>query len=380
MKSMDRAIEMAVEIISNSGREKPADRVLRDRLRIVPRSQGELRASISKAVFAWFKWHRCLDVLIPSVESVLDAVKMNGRFQANPETFDTDSLRQRVIPRWYREAHECEDGWMRSLQLDSRLWLRARSGRQGALMEGVGGVERVNAGPWPNSLEYLGNDDLFRTAAFHRGDFEIQDICSQAVGLMCEPVFGETWWDACAGEGGKTLHLSDLMENKGLIWATDPARWRLEKLKRRAARAGVYNYRAVPWSNTGVLPTRNQFDGVLVDAPCSGVGTWQRNPHARWTTGPKDIRELADIQIRLLSMCGQALKPGGKIIYAVCTLTQEETESVADAFEEQDEGMEAMPLSNPFEANGPRHSRIWLWPQKTGGNGMFIAAWKRRKG
>src|SRR5436305_4189145 len=83
-----------------------------------------------------------------------------------------------------------------------------------------------------NILRYDGEEDLFRTPEFHAGEFEIQDICSQLVGLLCAPKPGETWWDACAGEGGKTLHLSDLMENKGLIWACDRAEWRLQKLLR----------------------------------------------------------------------------------------------------------------------------------------------------
>jgi hypothetical protein len=85
-------------------------------------------------------------------------------------------------------------------------------------------------------LEYRGTQDLFRTPEFHKGSFELQDINSQAVGIICEPKPGETWWDACAGEGGKLLHLSELMENKGLIWASDRVEWRLKKLKQRTAR------------------------------------------------------------------------------------------------------------------------------------------------
>jgi 16S rRNA (cytosine967-C5)-methyltransferase len=218
---------------------------------------------------------------------------------------------------------------------------------------------------------------LFRTEAFHQGRFEIQDICSQAVGLVCQPKPGETWWDACAGEGGKTLHLSDLMLNKGLIWATDPATWRLQSLQRRAARAGIFNYRAVHWRITDTSPTKNRYDGVLVDAPCSGIGTWQRNPHARWTTTANDVRELARIQIRLLTMGAKSLKPGGKLVYSVCTLTNEETDMVADSLSEQIDGLEILRVSNPFEPDQAPVSKLRLWPQQTGGNGMFIAAWRR---
>src|SRR5205823_5977071 len=127
----------------------------------------------------------------------------------------------------------------------------------------------------PEALVYEGETDLFRTPEFHAGEFEIQDLSSQAVGWLCDPKPGETWWDACAGEGGKLLHLSDLMQNKGLIWASDRAAWRLQKLKRRTARAKVFNYRAALWDGGAKLPTKTKFDGVLVDAPCSGLGTWR---------------------------------------------------------------------------------------------------------
>jgi 16S rRNA (cytosine967-C5)-methyltransferase len=180
----------------------------------------------------------------------------------------------------------------------------------------------------------------------------------------------------CAGEGGKTLHLADLMENKGLIWATDRADWRLQRLKRRAARAGVFNYRARVWNSDGKLPTKTKFHGVLVDAPCSGVGTWQRNPHARWTTTPQDVQELSEIQKQLLACAAPSVKPGGKLIYAACTLTRTETMEVADAFEKRFSDFQPSVAVNPFRP-GERADRFWFWPQQTGGNGMFVAVWKR---
>src|SRR6185295_12507460 len=139
-----------------------------------------------------------------------------------------------------------------------------------AVAQRLGNCKRFGSGALADTLEYNGNNDLFRTPEFHEGEFELQDISSQAVGLICNPKPGETWWDACAGEGGKLLHLSGLMENKGLIWASDRAAWRLQKLKRRTARAKVFNYRSAPWNGEAKLPTKTKFDGVLLDAPCSG--------------------------------------------------------------------------------------------------------------
>jgi len=198
------------------------------------------------------------------------------------------------------------------------------------------------------------------------------------VGLLCAPEPGQTWWDACAGEGGKLLHLADLMANKGLIWASDRAAWRLARLKRRAARAKLFNYRSRLWDGGARLPVKTLFDGVLVDAPCSGVGTWQRNPHARWTTTQNDVRELSQIQKALLEHAAAAVKPGGRLIYAVCSLTRAETLEVRDAFEKGRPEFERLRWTNPLKEKSPPEEEIWLWPQECGGNGMFVAGWRRR--
>ncbi|HEU0010818.1 MAG TPA: RsmB/NOP family class I SAM-dependent RNA methyltransferase, partial [Verrucomicrobiae bacterium] len=183
-------------------------------------------------------------------------------------------------PGWVQQEVAANAVWKRALQTKPRTWLRARPGTAGEVagkLKNCRVHERVH-----DALEYLGREDLFCTELFQSGAFEIQDINSQVVGLSCGAQPGETWWDACAGESGKTLHLSALMRNKGLIWATDRAEWRLKRLKRRAARAQVFNYRAALWDGGPALPTCTLFDGVLLDAPCTGLGTWHRNPHARW--------------------------------------------------------------------------------------------------
>ena len=95
------------------------------------------------------------------------------------------------------------------------------------------------------------------------------------------------------------------------------------------SRAKLFNYRAALWDGSPRLPTKAKFDGILVDAPCSGVGTWQRNPHARWTTTPNDVAELAAVQAKLLGNIASSVKPGGRLVYAVCTLTRAETTAVA---------------------------------------------------
>ena len=340
---------------------------------------------VSRAVFAYYRWFGLLDRKLavgPQVEQALELARL---FADAPEDFfDAESL-ARVVPPWVRGELEVTPEWAEAIQSEPVLWLRAKRGQGGNLAKklGYGAVHAPSAAAetgqytLPDAVLYDGNADLFRTVEFQAGEFEIQDIASQAVGLLCDPKPGQTWWDACAGEGGKTLHLSDLMQNKGLIWASDRAEWRLKKLKLRAARAKCFNYRAAAWEGGERLPTRTKFDGVLVDAPCSGLGTWSRNPHARWNTTPEDVRELAQVQRDLLAHCAAAVKPGGRLIYSVCTLTRDETVAVCDAFAAGHPQFVPWPMASPFAPQRPPQARQLWWPQDTGGNGMFLAAWQR---
>jgi 16S rRNA (cytosine967-C5)-methyltransferase len=271
------------------------------------------------------------------------------------------------------------DDWLLSLQREPKLWLRSKRGQAQDLAERLVGAE---VSPLlPDALLYRGEEDLFKTPEFHAGEFEIQDIASQVVGLVCAPQPGETWWDTCAGEGGKTLHLSDLMQNKGMLWASDRAEWRLTKLKRRAGRAKVFNYRSAFWDGGKKLPTKTMFDGVLVDAPCSGIGTWQRNPQARWTTDENDVRELSAIQKSLLANVASSLKPGGKLIFSVCTLSKAETVEVVEQFNATQPEFEPMMFPEVVPGNRAFTSAatVTIWPSDLDGNGMFIAGWRRKK-
>ena len=302
---------------------------------------------IAEAVFAYYRWFGWLNPRDPIPKQLRQAQELDR----NPP-----SDLSRAIPEWIKDEVEVTPEWLRSLQEKPKLWIRARTGQGAALAQKLGDCQ---PGPIPDSLEYRGAQDLFSTPEFKAGEFELQDIASQMVGLACSPKPGETWWDACAGEGGKLMHLSDLMQNKGLIWASDRAQWRLDRLKRRAGRGRVFNYRSVLWDGGSRLPTKTKFDGILIDAPCSGTGTWGRNPQARWTLTPQDIAELKQLQIQLLRHAASALKPTGRLIYSVCTLARSETLDVVEAL--------VSSLGTP--------QITWLWPHETKGNGMFIAVW-----
>ena len=374
----DLELQVAERVLRRADRDHPADAVLREVLRgergLIPADLSD----ISRAVFSYYRWLGWLDVRQPHPRQIEKALQLADRFAQDPQSFSDLELIARGVPSWLEAEMRISAAWVRALQSEPKLWLRARAGQGSALAERLGDCRPFGAGPLSDTLEYRGRQDLFRTPSFHNGEFELQDISSQAVGLVCAPQPGQTWWDACAGEGGKLLHLSDLMQNRGLIWASDRAAWRLQKLKRRTARARVFNYRLAAWDGGPKQPTRTRFDGVLIDAPCSGIGTWQRNPHARWTTSPQAVCELSELQSGLLAHAAPAVKPGGKLVYAVCALTRSETEEVAAGFEKRCPEFQPLPLRNPLDQGAASSARLYLWPQQSGGNGMFIAAWSRK--
>ncbi len=371
--------QIATEVIRSTSRDNRADAALREVLKQTRNLAPFDATEVSKTVFLYYRWHIWLRDERGGVEGKMRlALRLAERFRANPASVPMAELRAKAVPAWTGEQMDVSDDWLRSLQREPKLWLRVKRGQAAAMLDKLPGT---HVGPtFPEALVYEGETDLFKTPEFHAGEFEIQDISSQAVGVICDPKPGETWWDACAGEGGKLLHLSDFMQNKGLIWASDRAAWRLQKLKRRTARAKVFNYRAELWDGGAKLPTKTKFDGVLVDAPCSGVGTWQRNPHARWTTDLKDVLELSAVQKRLLTNVAASVKSGGKLIYSVCTLTRAETTEVAELFTASHPEFEPMVLpAEKISRALTSAATLTIWPHDLSGNGMFVAAWRRKK-
>jgi len=354
----------------------PADQALRESLTQTRHfTAPAARRGISKAVFTYFRWWRWLNEKESLQKQLAAALLLQERFDKNPAAIKPAALAALAVPDWLKaEMDDIPAAWLQQLQREPALWIRVKQGLQARVTPALGKCEAADLsafGATGTALRYTGITDLYRTDQFQAGDFEIQDLASQLVSHAAAPKPGETWWDACAGEGGKTMHLSDLMQNKGLLWASDRSLRRLAKLKERAARAQVFNFRAAPWEGDAKLPTKTKFDGVLIDAPCSGIGTWQRNPHARWTTQVKDVQELALVQKQLLENVAGSLKPGGRLVYAVCTLTRAETTEVATAF------TNAHPEFTPEPVFG-KIPQLTLWPQELNANGMFIAAWRKK--
>ena len=367
----------AARVLASIDRELPADAALRRYLYGARRLGGREKRAISQAVFAYFRWLQWLDAKASFQKQVEQAATLQERFAADEKSIKAEALAARAVPSWLHEHMDLPPDYLRQVQRQPALWLRARPGTGRKLATTLGDCEPTPRAP--DALRYTGTQDLFLTPAFHEGAFEIQDLASQLVGHACAPQPGQTWWDACAGEGGKLLHLADLMGNKGVIWATDRSERRLQVLKRRAARAQLFNFRTATWDGSAKLPTKTKFDGILVDAPCSGVGTWQRNPHARWSTTPTDVRELADTQLALLNHVAGSLKPKGRLIYAVCTLTRDETTAIVEKFTAAHPELEPAPLFATSDAQpSSLVSQLTLWPHELNANGMFIAGWRVR--
>lgn len=187
-----------------------------------------------------------------------------------------------------------------------------------------------------DALAVVGPRGIYDLACWRNGDIEIQDRASQEVGRVLAPKPGETVWDACAGGGGKTIQVAALMQGRGAVYASDIRPRILEEVSRRAKKADLHNVRTFAWQ--GELPPplpreaekRGGFDAVLVDAPCSASGTWRRNPDARNRyTKPG---ELPSLQRRLLATAAQAVRPGGRLVYATCSVRVEENEDVVREF------------------------------------------------
>lgn len=206
-----------------------------------------------------------------------------------------------------------------------------------------------------------------------RSGMEIQDLASHAVGLVCAPTQGESWWDACAGSGGKALHLADLMGPSGKVLATDVRPGPLDELRRRAGNDGLTTIiHTRRWDGLREPAPAGSFDGVLLDAPCSGIGTWHRNPDARWRISEAQIARLAEHQLTLLRAGATRVRPGGKLIYATCTLTRAENSGIIETFLKETPAFSLQPFPHPL-TGAKTAGALYLYPWEGPCNGMFMA-------
>ncbi len=376
----------------------PADKFLSNYFRNDKRLGSRDRRLISRIVFAVFRYFGFLNRAFPDHSPVhaskttlslylLGAAAADGLFdevcdswlfhtQIDPEAFYALKAQQDPLERlggFFAAAHTgyrpdihdsipdwaekelvvpFDDSFYRILQERPPMWIRSQAADSSALLHSLA-EQGLEASAHPRVKEAFSIEDarinLYTVNAFRNGWFELQDLSSQCIGLACLPSPGEIWWDACSGGGGKALQLASLMQKKGVVTATDIREYKLQDLKKRAARAAFPNIRTAEWN--GKAPEkgkRNLYSGVLVDAPCSSSGRWRRNPDARWIAKPEWLEELTGTQKEILDAASLAVKPGGVLVYATCSMFRRENSGVVHAFLERHPEFRLEPFPNPL--------------------------------
>lgn len=243
--------------------------------------------------------------------------------------------------------------------------------------------------PW--GLRVSGKLALQQLDVFRRGLVEVQDEGSQILALLTRARRGQMVADFCAGAGGKTLALGALMRDTGRLYALDSSASRLRALQPRLQRSGlgnVYTMALATESDARLHPLHGKMDGVLVDAPCSGLGTLRRNPDLKWRQTPQAVQDLVRRQQAILHAAARLLKPGGRLVYATCSLLEQENEELAAQFDQsQPSGWQVLPVASELQALrvpqadslcSPDGRYLRLWPHRHQTDGFFAAVWQRR--
>ena len=256
-----------------------------------------------------------------------------------------DQAMQADMPQWLWQSLAAQYGEnealaiARSLQQPAPLDLRVNilKATREEVAQNLGGEDKqVQMTPYsPHGLRMPEKINISRHALFTEGKFEVQDEGSQLLAQLVAPRRGEMVADFCAGAGGKSLAMGALMRNTGRIYAFDVSEKRLQNLGARLKRSGLSNLHSQLISSESdpkLKRLQGKFDRVLVDAPCSGLGTLRRNPDLKWRQTPQDIAELTTKQQSILGRAARLVKTGGKLVYATCSLLQEENEQVVENF------------------------------------------------
>lgn len=245
--------------------------------------------------------------------------------------------------------------------------------------------------PW--GLRIAGKPALNKAESFKRGDFEVQDEGSQLLAMLLDAKRGEMVVDFCAGAGGKTLAIGAAMRSTGRLYAFDTSAGRLDAFKSRLARSGLSNVHPAAIAHERddrVKRLAGKIDRVLVDAPCTGMGTLRRNPDLKWRQDMKAVEEMTVKQTAILQSAARLVKSGGRLVYATCSVLPQENEAIALAFTEANKDFVPLDAGEVLEGlkvehaadlcsggeNGQRFLR--LWPHRHQTDGFFAAVWQRQ--
>ncbi|RYF83094.1 MAG: RsmB/NOP family class I SAM-dependent RNA methyltransferase [Comamonadaceae bacterium] len=314
---------------------------------------------------------------------------------------DLMAMHRHNLPEWLAAPLQAQvgedfpslaDALMQPAPLDLRVNTQQmkREEARAALKQAGIAAEPTPYSPW--GLRVQGKPSLNRLDLFNQGAVEVQDEGSQLLALMLDAKRGEMVVDFCAGAGGKTLALGAAMRNTGRLYAFDTSAHRLDALKPRLARSGLSNVHPAAIAHERderVKRLAGKIDRVLIDAPCSGLGTLRRNPDLKWRQTPEVVRELAVLQTAILQSAARLLKPGGRLIYATCSMLPEENEGIAEAFTAAHADFQAQEAVDVLAGlkvqgaatlctGGPGGGRfLRLWPHRHATDGFFAAVWTR---
>lgn len=292
--------------------------------------EGTKPSNIYNLILAYLLWKK---VKYKKFDE-FDGIKTGGILsKLDKKTFPTKAI-EHSVPDWLAGLFEKELGakWekeMSALNEQAPVILRANSLKVSAenLVE-ILKEESVNSfvlRGYPDAVQLEEKKNVFLTSAFKEGFFEVQDASSQKIAELLDVKEGMRVVDACAGAGGKTLHIAALMKNKGQIIALDIYEWKLAELKRRAKRAGAFNIETRFIEDNKVIKRlHNTADRLLIDAPCSGLGVLKRNPDSKWKIDEDFINRIKTEQESILQNYSKILKKGGKMVYATCSILPSE--------------------------------------------------------
>ena len=399
--------EAALAVVLNfSG---PADEVLSRYFRARRELGQRDRAFIAESVFAVLRRKRSLEAVVQStqprlllVAALLRVMGLSGRaldgladeaLVSRIRAASADTLPAAVradMPDWLwerlvaqqgaAEAAEIARGLLNPAPLDLRVNL-ARISRDEALARLE--VDAASTPYSPSGIRLADKPAINRHPLFRDGLVEVQDEGSQLLAWLLAPRRGEMVADYCAGAGGKTLAIAMLTRGTGRVYALDVSAKRLAALGPRAARAGITNVYSIALeseSDPRAKRLSGKLDRVLVDAPCSGFGTLRRNPDLKWRHGPQAVSELAQKQRRILAAASRLVRPGGRLVYATCSILREENEAVVEAFHASHGEFEPLPCGKLLAEQRiglDTGGQLRLWPHRHGTDGFFAAAFRR---
>lgn len=292
--------------------------------------EGTKPSNIYNLILAYLLWKK---VKYKKFDE-FDGIKTGGILsKLDKKTFPTKAI-EHSVPDWLAGLFEKELGakWekeMSALNEQAPVILRANSLKISAenLVEILKeeGVNSFVLRGYSDAVQLEEKKNVFLTSAFKEGFFEVQDASSQKIAELLDVKEGMRVVDACAGAGGKTLHIAALMKNKGQIIALDIYEWKLAELKRRAKRAGAFNIETRFIEDNKVIKRlHNTADRLLIDAPCSGLGVLKRNPDSKWKIDEDFINRIKTEQENILQNYSKILKKGGKMVYATCSILPSE--------------------------------------------------------